>query len=109
MILLANVLLAVKGILKLLSGFLTIYQYIVLASVIISWVNADPYNPIVNFIYRVTEPVLRRVRRYMPNTGAIDFSPIVVFLLIFVVQVVILKTLDEYLFDFINRIRGAGI
>ena len=109
MILLANILLALAKIVELASGLLTIYKYILLASVIISWVNADPYNPIVNFIYRVTEPVLRRVRRYMPNTGMIDLSPLVVFALIYLVQIIVFDTAYTYLIIFSSQLKGQGL
>ena len=97
MLLFANILLALAKIVELADGILTIYKYILLASVIISWVNADPYNPVVNFIYRVTEPLLRRIRRHMPNTGMIDFSPLVAFALIYVIQIVVFNTAYQYL------------
>jgi YggT family protein len=79
------------------DGLLTVYKYILLASVIISWVNADPYNPIVNFIYRVTDPLLRRIRRHMPDTGALDLSPLVAFAAIYVLQIVVFDTAYQYL------------
>lgn len=109
MILLANILLALAKIIELASGILTVYKYILLASVIISWVNADPYNPIVNFIYRATEPVLRRVRRYMPNTGMVDLSPIVVFLLIYLVQIVVFDTAYTYLVMYSSQLKGQAL
>jgi YggT family protein len=109
MILLANILLALAKIVELASGLLTVYKYILLASVIISWVNADPYNPIVNFIYRATEPVLRRVRRYMPNTGMIDLSPLVLFALIYLVQIVVFDTAYAYLMIFSGQLKGQGL
>lgn len=109
MILLANILLALAKIVELASGLLTIYKYILLASVVISWVNADPYNPIVNFIYRVTEPVLQRVRRYMPNTGTIDLSPLVVFALIYLVQIIVFDTAYTYLMILSSQMKGQGI
>jgi len=109
MILLANILLALAKIVELASGLLTIYKYILLASVVISWVNADPYNPIVNFIYRATEPVLRKVRRYMPNTGMIDLSPVVVFFLIYLVQIVVFDTAYTYLIMFSSHLKGQGL
>jgi YggT family protein len=96
-VLIANILLALAKIVELADGLLTIYKYVLIASVIISWVNADPYNPIVNFIYRVTEPLLRKIRRYMPDTGMLDLSPIVAFALIYVVQIVVCNTLYQYL------------
>jgi YggT family protein len=109
MILLANILLALAKIVELASGLLTVYKYILLASVIISWVNADPYNPIVNFIYRATEPVLRRVRRYMPNTGMIDLSPLVLFALIYLVQIVVFDTAYSYLMIMSSQMKGQGL
>src|SRR6185369_15138598 len=106
MILLANILLALAKVVELASGLLTVYKYILLASVVISWVNADPYNPIVNFIYRATEPVLRRVRRYMPNTGMIDLSPLVVFVLIYLVQIIVFDTAYTYLLILSSQMKG---
>lgn len=97
MLLFANILLALAKIVELADGLLTIYKYILLASVIISWVNADPYNPIVNFIYRVTEPLLLRIRRHLPNTGMMDFSPLVAFAAIYVLQIVVFNTAYQYL------------
>ena len=97
MVLMANVLLALAKIVELADGLLTIYKYLLLASVIISWVNADPYNPIVSFIYRVTEPLLRRIRRHMPDTGMLDLSPLVAFAIIYVLQIVVFNTAYEYL------------
>jgi YggT family protein len=93
----ANIYRALAVILELVSGLLTIYKYILIAACVLSWVNPDPYNPIVNFIYRVTEPLLQRIRRYTPNTGALDISPIVAFVLIYVIQIVILDTAIYYL------------
>jgi YggT family protein len=109
MILLANILLAVAKIIELASGILTVYKYILLASIIISWVNADPYNPIVNFIYRATEPVLSRVRRYMPNTGMIDLSPIVVFALIYLIQIIVFDTAYTYLMLMSSQMKGTAL
>jgi YggT family protein len=96
-ILLANILLALAKLVELASGLLTLYKYVLLGSVIISWVNADPYNPIVNFIYRATDPVLRRIRRYMPDTGALDLSPLAAFAAIYVLQIIVLDTAYQYL------------
>ncbi|MCM0084128.1 YggT family protein [Geomonas sp. Red32] len=107
MILLGNILYALAKIVELASGLLTVYKYILLASVVISWISADPYNPIVNFIYRATEPVLRKVRRYMPDTGAIDFSPLVVFALIYLVQIVVFDTAFSYLMMYASQLKGG--
>jgi YggT family protein len=54
---------------------------IVIARAILSWVNPDPYNPIVRFLYNVTEPVLHRIRRAIPvDFGGIDFTPMILIL-----------------------------
>jgi len=95
--LIANIFKALATVLELTSGLLTIYKYLLIANVIISWVNADPYNPIVRFIYRVTDPLLNRIRRHMPDTGMLDLSPMVAFALIYVVQIVVFDTAIHYL------------
>lgn len=78
---------------------LQIYSWIVIARVVISWVNADPYNPIVRAIYSVTEPVLYRIRRALPVfAGGIDFSPIVVFIGIMFLQSFLVQTLRQLAF-----------
>jgi YggT family protein len=75
---------------------LQIYSWIVIARVVISWVNADPYNPIVRAIYSMTEPVLYRIRRALPVfAGGIDFSPIVVFIGIMFLQSFLVQTLRQ--------------
>jgi YggT family protein len=78
---------------------LQIYSWIVIARVVISWVNADPYNPIVRAIYSMTEPVLYRIRRALPVFGGgIDFSPIVVFIGIMFLQSFLVQTLRQLAF-----------
>lgn len=68
-------------IIQLLVFLLSIYQLIILARVFMSWFpNIDRYNPIVQFIYQVTEPVLRPIREVLPQTMGFDFSPLVVFI-----------------------------
>jgi len=78
MFIVGNFLMAVAIILRYV---LTFYMWIVIARAVLSWVNPDPYNPIVRFIHNVTEPVLYRIREKIPvNFGGIDFSPIIVIL-----------------------------
>ncbi|HAL61021.1 MAG TPA: hypothetical protein DCP08_01260, partial [Chloroflexi bacterium] len=60
---------------------------------ILSWVRFDPYHPISLFIHRVTEPVLAPIRRFLPPTGMIDFSPLVALVLLQVVQTVLRQLL----------------
>lgn len=79
----------------ILHYILVIYMWVVIARAVISWVNPDPYNPIVRFLYQVTEPVLYRIRRVipMPMIG-IDFSPIIVFVIIIFLDNFLVKTLQ---------------
>lgn len=92
MFLLSNFLLAVA---KLLNFVLGAYIWIVIARAVISWVSADPYNPIVRFLVQVTEPVLYRIRRYLPPMGGIDLSPVVLILAIIFLQSFLIPTLQQ--------------
>ncbi len=93
MFILANLLQALAAVLNLL---LTMYMWIVIARAVISWVNPDPYNPIVRFLYSVTEPVLSRLRRAFPVFAmGIDFSPIIVFVAIIFLQQFLVQSLYE--------------
>ncbi|NOY59894.1 MAG: YggT family protein [Calditrichaeota bacterium] len=60
----------------------TLYIYVIIARVVISWIRINPYNQIVRFIVRITEPPLAWIRKYIPTFGGLDFSPVI---LIFVV------------------------
>ena len=63
------------------------FMWIVIARAVLSWVSPDPYNPIVRFIHNVTEPVLYPIRKRLPlYAGGIDFSPIVVILACYFLQ-----------------------
>jgi YggT family protein len=71
------------AIVEVLHIVLTIYAWIVIVAALISWVNPDPYNPIVRFLYSVTEPLFATVRRLLPfQYMGIDFSPLIVLLVI---------------------------
>ncbi len=63
------------------------YMWIIIIRALLSWVNPDPYNPIVRFLYQVTEPVLRPIRRRLPTWQmGVDFSPLVVIAIIYFLQ-----------------------
>lgn len=69
---------------------MTVYIYIVVARAIISWVNPDPYNPIVRFLHNATDPVLYRIRKLIPlQFGGIDFTPILFLFGLFFIQRVV--------------------
>ncbi len=68
---------------RVLDFVLLFFMILIIARAVLSWVSPDPYNPIVRFIHNVTEPILYRVRKTLPLVfGGIDFSPIIVFLVI---------------------------
>lgn len=80
----------------ILDTVLTIYMWIIIIRAVLSWVNPDPYNPIVRFIHQVTEPVMYRVRRWIPIGGfGIDFSPIIILLAIVFLQSFLIRSLLE--------------
>ncbi len=81
---------------QLLDFILSVYTWIVLGRVIVSWVNADPYNPIVRFIFEATEPILSRIRRILPmSMGGIDFSPMIMVLGIVFLQSFLITSLKQ--------------
>jgi len=88
----------VKHLLEALTSILdlalTVYMWIIIARALLSWVNPDPYNPIVRFLYNITEPVLGWVRRQVPLIfGGLDLSPILVLLAIVFLQRFLVSTL----------------
>jgi YggT family protein len=75
---------------------LTAYYWIIIVRAVVSWVNADPWNPIVQFLHRATDPVLRPIQRMLPTRGwGIDFSPLVAILAIIFVQRFLVASLNE--------------
>lgn len=93
MFILANFINALAGVLDIV---LTIYMYIVIIAALITWVNPDPYNPIVRFLFSVTDPVFSFIRRKLPIPAVgIDFSPIIVILLIIFLQQFLVLTLKQ--------------
>jgi YggT family protein len=81
---------------KVIDIALVIYMWIIIIRALISWVSPNPYNPIVQFLYRATEPVLWRVRRIIPIGGfGIDFSPLIVILVIIFLRSFVVKTLIQ--------------
>ena len=81
---------------KIIDIGLTIYIWLILGRAIISWVNPDPYNPIVVFLNRVTEPVMAPIRRLIPIRGlGIDISPVIVIMIIYFLQTFLVKTMIQ--------------
>jgi YggT family protein len=90
----ANFILAVAHI---ANTILTVYMWIIIAAALISWVSPDPYNPIVRFLYSITEPVLGRIRRLIGfRLGIIDISPMIAILIILFVKYFLIQSLMEF-------------
>ncbi|MFQ5824033.1 MAG: YggT family protein [bacterium] len=80
---------------RILDISITIYIWIVIIRVIISWVNPDPFSPIVQFLVRVTEPLLSRIRRYVPYLGGFDISPIILIFGLYIAEIFLVGTLED--------------
>jgi YggT family protein len=65
----------------------------ILARALISWVHADPYNPLVQFLYRITEPVLRPLRRVLPSWQGVDITPVLALVAIQLAEWLLLRLL----------------
>jgi YggT family protein len=84
----------------ILEIVLTIFYWLILLRALISWVDANPVNPIVQFLYNTTEPVLAPLRKIMPVNYrfGIDFSPLVAFLIIVFIKSFLVSTLIDIAF-----------
>lgn len=97
MFVISNFLVSLANIIDLI---LTMFYWLILIRALISWVSPDPFNPIVQFLYRVTDPILNPIRKLLPEM-AIDISPIIAFLGIMFVKSFLVATL----FDLSSRLR----
>lgn len=93
MFIISNLLIAVASILNIL---LTLYMWVVIIAAIISWVNPDPYNPIVRLLRAVTEPAFRPIRKVIGyRLGFIDISPMIIILAILFIKYFLIQSLIE--------------
>ena len=84
----------VIGIARVLEIILEIYMWVIIIRALISWVNPDPYNPIVQVLTRLTEPVLKPIRKLVPPYKVgIDFSPLIAVLIIIFLQYALIRNL----------------
>jgi YggT family protein len=93
MFVMSNVL---QGLATVLDTVLWLYMWVIIGRALISWVNPDPWNPIVQFLERVTEPVLAPIRRWIGWRMGIDLSPIIAILIISFLQIAVVKTLSDF-------------
>ena len=80
---------------SILDYVLWLYMWVIIARALISWVNPDPWNPIVQFLNRATEPVFAPIRRLIGTRIGMDVSPIVVILIINFLQIAVVQSLKE--------------
>jgi YggT family protein len=80
----------------LLGWVLWVYMWMIIIRALLTWVNPDPWNPIVQFLHRATEPVLAPIRRWLPTwRWGIDVSPMVAILAIYFVQGFLVSSLKD--------------
>ena len=76
-----------------LNGLLNLYFYVVFIAVLMTWIEPNPYNPIVRFIYSITDPVFDWFRGHLPVIfGGIDFSPLIVIIVIQLIRRVVIPS-----------------
>ena len=87
----------IEAIATVLDLCLNIYMWLIIARALLSWVNPDPYNPIVRFLYNITEPVLSWLRRRVPVVfGGLDLTPLIVIVAIMFLRIFVVQTLRDY-------------
>lgn len=86
---------AVQGLAKIVELVLQLYMWIIIARALVSWVNPDPWNPIVQFLERATEPVLAPIRHRLGWQMGIDLSPFLAILIIMFLQYAVVASLYE--------------
>jgi YggT family protein len=84
-----------KGLATIMDYVLWLYMWVIIARALISWVNPDPWNPIVQFLQRATEPVLYPIRRWLGFRLGLDVSPIIAILIIVFLQYALVQSLYE--------------
>jgi YggT family protein len=88
-----------EGIATILGWVLEIYMWVIIIRALISWVNPDPWNPIVQFLQRATDPVLYQIRKRLGmGSMGFDFSPIIAILLIWFLQIAVVGSLKDLAF-----------
>lgn len=81
---------------KILNMVLSLYMWLIIIRALASWFSPDPYNPIYQFLIRITEPVLGYIRRFLPiRAGTVDLSPVIAILVIIFLQAFLVQTLYQ--------------
>jgi YggT family protein len=81
---------------NILSSLLLLYMFVVIAAAVVSWVNPDPLNPIVRFLRMVTDPMLEKLRPYIPPLGGLDLTPLLLLILLAFIRDGLLPIIAEF-------------
>jgi YggT family protein len=92
MFIIANLLIAVA---KIVDIGVTLYIFAIIARVVLSWIQYDPYNSIVKFIHEITEPPLAKIRQMVPILGGFDISPMILIFVLYILEGFVVTTLND--------------
>lgn len=85
----------VSGLGGIVHSLITVYIWVLIIGALLSWVRPDPYNPIVQIIYRLTEPAYRALRRLMPTVfNGLDLAPLILVILLQVIDVILVNIIN---------------
>lgn len=90
----------VSGLGGIVHSLITVYIWVLIIGALLSWVRPDPYNPIVQIIYRLTEPAYRALRRLMPTVfNGLDLAPLILVILLQVIDVILVNVINAVVFS----------
>jgi len=90
----------VSGLGGIVHSLITVYIWVLIIGALLSWVRPDPYNPIVQIIYRLTEPAYRALRRLMPTVfNGIDLAPLILVILLQVIDVILVSVINALVYS----------
>lgn len=85
----------VSGLGGIIHSLITVYIWVLIIGALLTWVRPDPYNPIVQIIYRLTEPAYRALRRIMPTVfNGLDLAPLILVILLQVIDVILINVIN---------------
>lgn len=88
----------ILGLGNIILNLLTVYTWVIIIAALLTWVRPDPYNPIVQFLYKITEPAYIFVRRFIPTVyNGIDLAPLIIIIGLQVIQVIISSLLNAFI------------
>ncbi len=87
----------VTTIIRAVNVAFEVYAVLLLIRILLSWIRHNPYQPVIRFIYETTEPYLRIFRRIIPTYSQIDFSPIIAFFVLHIIQRIVIGLLISFL------------